>query len=51
MTIPRLILRRAELRSVAIPLKRPVDSKEGLFDRWPLILIDLYTEEVIVGRS
>jgi mandelate racemase len=51
MTIPRLTLRSAEVRSVSVPLKRPVVSKVGLFDRWPLILIDLDTEEGIVGRS
>jgi len=51
MTVPRLTLRSVELRSVSIPLKRPVVSKVGLFDRWPLILIDLHTEEGIVGRA
>jgi mandelate racemase len=51
MTNPRLTLRAVELRAVSIPLKRPVVSKVGLFDRWPLVLIDLHTEEGIVGRS
>jgi mandelate racemase len=51
MTVPRLTLRSIGLRSVSIPLKRPVVSKVGLFDRWPLVLIDLHTEEGIVGRS
>jgi mandelate racemase len=51
MTVPRLTLRSVELRSVSVPLKRPIVSKVGLFDRWPLILIDLHTEEGIVGRS
>ena len=51
MTVPRLTLRTIELRSVSIPLKRPVVSKVGLFDRWPLVLIDLHTEEGIVGRA
>ena len=51
MTVPRLTLRSVELRPVSIPLKRPVVSKVGRFDRWPLILIDLHTEEGIVGRS
>jgi mandelate racemase len=44
-------LRSADLRSVSVPLKRPVVSKVGLFDRWPLVLIDLHTEEGVVGRS
>jgi len=51
MAIPRLTLRNVELRSVSIPLKRPIVSKVGRFDRWPLVLIDLHTEEGIVGRS
>src|ERR1700738_2501635 len=51
MIVPRLTLRSIELRSVSIPLKRPVASKVGLFDRWPLILIGLHPEEGIVGHS
>ena len=51
MAIPRLTLRSVELRPVSVPLKRPIVSKIGLFDRWPLILIDLHTEEGIAGRS
>ena len=51
MTVPHLTLRSVELRPVSVPLKRPIVSKVGLFDRWPLILIDLHTDEGIVGRS
>jgi mandelate racemase len=51
MSIPRLTLRSVELRPVSIPLTRPVVSKVGHFDRWPLVVIDLHTEEGIVGRS
>jgi mandelate racemase len=32
-------------------LRRPVVSKVGLFHDWPMILIDLLTEQGIVGRS
>ena len=39
MRVPRLTLPAVELRAVSLPLKRPVVSKVGLFDRWPLILI------------
>jgi mandelate racemase len=46
-----LTLRSVDVRSVLVPLKRPVVSRVGLFDQWPMILIDLYTEEGIVGRS
>ena len=51
MPVPRLTLRSVEIRCVSIPMQRPVVSKVGRFDRWPLVLIDLQTEEGIVGRS
>ena len=34
-----------------MPLRRPVVSKVGLFREWPVILIDLYTNEGVVGRA
>ena len=40
-----------QVRSVLVPLKRKVVSRVGFFDHWPLILIDLYTKEGIIGRS
>ena len=47
----KLTFRSVTARSVLVPLRRPVVSKVGLFDQWPIILIDLATEEGIVGRS
>jgi len=47
----RLTLKSVEIRAVSVPLKRPIVSKVGRFDHWPLILIDLYTREGVVGRS
>src|SRR5689334_2659623 len=47
----QLTLRSIDVRAVAVPLRRPVVSKVGLYKDWPLILIDLYTHEGIVGRS
>src|SRR5262245_15372563 len=47
----KLTLKSVELRAVAVPLRRPVVSKVGLFRDWPLILVDLYTNEGVVGRS
>ena len=44
MTVPRLTLRSVELRPVSVPLKRPIISKVGLFDRWPLMLRDKQDE-------
>jgi len=46
-----LTLKSVTVRPVVVPLRRPVVSKVGLFQDWPLILIDLVTEEGIVGRS
>jgi mandelate racemase len=51
MGFEKLTLRKVEARPVVVPLRRPIVSKVGLFDDWPLILIDLHTEEGIVGRS
>ena len=34
-----------------VPLKRPIVSRVGLFREWPLILIDLETNEGITGCS
>lgn len=47
----RLTLKSATVRSVSVPLRRPIVSKVGLFREWPLILIDLYTKEGVIGRS
>ena len=51
MAQTKLTLKRVRARPVLVPLKRPVVSRVGLFRDWPLILIDLYTNEGIVGRS
>lgn len=51
MTFERLTFRSVDLRPVLVPLRRPVVSKVGLFDRWPMILVDLHTEEGIVGKQ
>ena len=45
MAVPRLSLGSVELRVVSFPPKRPVVSKVGLFDRWPLVVIDLRAED------
>jgi mandelate racemase len=51
MTFANLTLRAVDVRAALIPLRRPVVSKVGRFDQWPVILIDLHTEEGITGRS
>ena len=47
----KLTLKSIQVRTVVVPLRRPVVSKVGLFRDWPLILINLYTNEGVVGRS
>jgi len=47
----QLTLKSVRARLVVVPLKRPVVSKVGLFRDWPLILVDLYTNEGVVGHS
>lgn len=47
----RLTVKNVQVRPVVVPLKRPVISKVGSFKEWPLILVDLFTNEGIVGRS
>ena len=51
MIFEKLTFRSVTARSVLVPLRKPIVSKVGLFDQWPVILIDLATEEGIVGRS
>lgn len=51
MIATELTWRSVNVRPVVVPLRRPIVSMVGQFDRWPLILIDLETEEGIVGRS
>ena len=51
MALQKLTFKSVNVRTVVVPLRRPVVSKVGLFKEWPLILIDLLTNEGIVGRS
>src|SRR6478672_7044653 len=47
----QLTLKSVTVRPLLLPLSRPVVARIGRFDQWPIIAIDLYTEEGIVGRS
>jgi mandelate racemase len=47
----KLTFKSVEVRAVCVPLRRPVVSKVGLFNDWQLILIDLQTEEGVVGAA
>src|SRR5215475_6161311 len=51
MAYEALTLRSIAARPVVLTLKRPVVARIATITEWPLILIDLLTEEGIVGRS
>ena len=46
-----LTVRDVTVRSVVVPLRRPLATKVGDFSRWPLLLIDVTTGEGITGRG
>ena len=46
-----LIVRDVTVRAVVVPLRRPLATRVGDFPRWPLVLIDVSTEQGIIGRS
>ena len=46
-----LVVRDVMVRAVVVPLRRPLATRVGDFPRWPLLLIDVSTEQGIVGRS
>ena len=47
----RLVVRDVAVRAVVVPLRRPLATRVGDFSRWPLLLIDVTTEQGITGRS
>jgi mandelate racemase len=51
MAIEALTLERVVARPVILKLERPIVARIASITDWPLILIDLYTAEGIVGRS
>jgi mandelate racemase len=51
MPVASLTLKELCARPVVLELKRPVVARFGTITEWPLVLIDLFTEEGFVGRS
>jgi mandelate racemase len=51
MRHPSLTLRSLRARPVVLKLERPVVARIATITDWPLILIDLETEEGVVGRA
>ena len=46
-----LTVKSLRARAVSLKLERPVVARIATITDWPLILIDLQTEEGIIGRS
>jgi mandelate racemase len=51
MQYPSLTFASIKARPVVLKLKRPVVARIATITDWPLILIDLYTDEGVIGRS
>ena len=51
MRFASLTFQSIRARPVILKLKRPVVARIATITDWPLILIDLYTNEGVVGRS
>jgi mandelate racemase len=51
MKTPSLTVRSLRARAVVLKLRRPVVARIATLTDWPIILIDLETEEGITGRA
>ncbi len=51
MPFERLTCRGLRARPVVLPLRRPVVARIATITDWPMILIDLETEEGVTGRA
>jgi mandelate racemase len=51
MQVEKLTFRSITARPVVLKLRRPVVARIATIAEWPLILIDLHTEEGVTGRS
>jgi len=49
--MPTLTLRSLRARPVVLTLRRPVVARIASIREWPLVLIDVATEEGIIGRA
>ena len=51
MPVASLTFKSIRARPVILKLDRPIVARIATITDWPLVLIDLYTEEGVVGRS
>ena len=47
----QLMVRDVTVRQVVVPMRRPLATKVGAFTEWPLLLIDVHTEQGLTGRG
>ena len=47
----RLTIKSIRARPLLLKLERPIVAKIATIDAWPVILVDLFTNEGIIGRS
>jgi mandelate racemase len=50
-SVEKLTFESVTVRSVSVPMRRPIVAKVGTYPEWPFILIDVKTKEGVVGRS
>lgn len=48
---PELTIGALHVRAVDVPVRRPLETSGGVLSTAPLVLIDLHTEEGIIGSS
>jgi mandelate racemase len=47
----QLIVEKIEIRLANVPMRRPIVSAVGQYDFWPFLLLDIYTDQGVVGHS
>ncbi len=47
----KIIFKDLTIRAVNIPLKKPIVSHLGTFEKWPYICLDIHTNTDIIGKS
>ncbi|MGI9333813.1 MAG: enolase C-terminal domain-like protein, partial [Gammaproteobacteria bacterium] len=51
MSFESLTLKDIKARPVVLKLERPVMARIATIEQWPLVLIDLHTEQGVTGRA
>jgi len=46
-----LTVRDVAVRAVVVPLRRPLATRVGDFSRWPMVLVDVRTDQGVTGRG